>query len=122
MVVYQGDPLSVVIFNTVINTLIDTLQSWIDLGYNFSNSNHQVNLLQYADDTCILANSPASAQHLLDMTSDWLQWSGMKAKVTKCHSLVVAGSCHQGNSLIPSSKLVEIKFHMWEVTPSNSLD
>ena len=90
--VYQGDPLSVVIFNTVINTLVDTLQSRTDLGYNLSNSNHQVNLLQYADDTCILANSPASAQHLLNMTSDWLQWSGMKAKVTKCHSLAVAGS------------------------------
>ena len=59
--VYQGDPLSVVIFNTVINTLVDTLQTRIDLGYNLSNSNHQVNLLQYADDTCILVNSPASA-------------------------------------------------------------
>ena len=80
------------IFNTVINTLVDTLQTRIDLGYNLSNSNHQVNILQYADDTCIFANSPASAQHLLDMTRDWLQWSGMKAKVTKCHSLAVAGS------------------------------
>ena len=108
------------IFNTVINTLVDTLQTRIDLGYNLSNSNHQVNLLQYADDTCILANSPASAQHLLDMTSDWLQRSGVKAKVTKCHLLAVAGS--SGNSLTPSSKLVEIQFHMWEVTPSNSLD
>ena len=35
--VYQGDPLSVVIFNTVINTLIDTVSLRADLGYQFSN-------------------------------------------------------------------------------------
>ena len=31
--VYQGDPLSVVVFNTVINTLVDTLQVRNNLGY-----------------------------------------------------------------------------------------
>ena len=90
--VYQGDPLSVVIFNTVPNTLVDTLQTRLDLGYSLSTSNHQVNLLQYADDTCITANSAASAQHLLNMTSNWLEWAGMKAKPSKCHSLALAGS------------------------------
>ena len=34
--VYQGDPLSVSIFNTVINTLVDTLQTRRDLGYIFT--------------------------------------------------------------------------------------
>ena len=71
--VYQGDPLSVVIFNTVMNTLIDTLQTCMDLGYTITGSRHQVNLLQYADDTCLLANSPASCQHLLNMVDNWLQ-------------------------------------------------
>ena len=46
-----------------------------------------VNLLQYADDTCLVANSPASYQHLLDMTALWLQWSGMKVKISKCAAL-----------------------------------
>ena len=66
--VYQGDPLSGVIFNTVINTLVDTLNLKKDLGYSLSPS-HQVNLLQYADDTCIIASSPAAAQSLLDSTN-----------------------------------------------------
>ena len=90
--VYQGNPLSVVIFNTVMNTLVDTLQTRLDLGYNLSTSNHQVNLLQYADDTCITANSAASAKHPLNMTSNWLEWAGMKAKPCKCHSLALARS------------------------------
>ena len=82
--VYQGDPLSVVIFNTVMCTLIDTVSLRTDLGYKFSNSARTINILQYADDTCLVANSPASCQYLLSMVSDWLRWSGMAAKVPKC--------------------------------------
>lgn len=101
--VYQGDPLSVVIFNTVMSTLIDTLQTRLDLGYTISTSNHQVNLLQYAEDTCLLANSPASCQHLLDMVDRWLQWSGMRAKIPKCHSMAIQTST--GRSTDPKLQL-----------------
>ena len=55
-----GDPLSVVIFSTVMNTLLDTVSLRSDLGYHFSNSSRRVNILQYADDTCLVADSPAS--------------------------------------------------------------
>ena len=48
---YQGDPLSVVIFNTVMNTLVDTITTRIDLRYQLSGSLRRVNILQYADDT-----------------------------------------------------------------------
>ena len=72
--------------------MVDTLQTIPDLGFLFPNSCHQVNLLQYADDTCITANSPAAGQHLLDMVDKWLQWSGMRAKVPKCHCLALQGS------------------------------
>ena len=77
-----------VIFNTVMNTVLDTLSLRTDLGYWFSNSHRQVNILQYADDTCLIANSPASCQYLLDTTSNWLQWSGM---LPKCQCLSLQG-------------------------------
>ena len=70
--VYQGDPLSVVIFNTVINTLVDTITTRIDLGYQLSGSLRRVNILQYADDICLVANSPSSCQYLLSKVGDWL--------------------------------------------------
>ena len=92
---YQGGLLSVVVFNTVINTLVDTLQTRLDLGFSISDSQHRLNLLQYADDTCILASGPASAQYLLDIVNRWLLWSGMKAKVAKCASLAIQGSSGQ---------------------------
>ena len=43
--VYQGDPLSVVIFNTVINTMVEVIKTRPDLGYHITNR-HSVNLLQ----------------------------------------------------------------------------
>ena len=90
--VYQGDPLSVVVFNTVINTLVDTIHEKLDLGYTITNTPHTINLLQYADDTCIIAKNPATCQHILTVVEQWLQWAGMKAKVPKCHSLAIQSS------------------------------
>ena len=90
--VYQGDPLSVVIFNTVMNTLVDTISTRVDLGYQFSGSLRRVNILQYADDTCLVANSPASCQYLSSKVGDWLDWTGMTAKVPKCQCISLGGS------------------------------
>ena len=91
--VFQGDPLSVIIFNTVMNTLIDTLQkSREDLGYCFTKSKHKCNLLQYADDTCLVSNGPAACRSMLKTTEQWLEWSNMEAKVPKCCSLAIHAS------------------------------
>ena len=90
--VYQGNPLSVVIFNTVMNTLVDTIVTRVDLGYQFSGSLYRVSILQYANDTCLVANSPASCQFLLSKVGDWLEWTGMVAKVPKCQCSSLEGS------------------------------
>ena len=79
------------IFNTIINTLIDTLKQHTNFGYTLK-PNYKINLLQYADDTCLVANSPSACQYLLNATNQWLLWSGMRAKVPKCHSLAIGGS------------------------------
>ena len=83
VVVYHGDPSSVAFSNTVINTLVETLGTRLDLGFHISGSRHRVNLLQYAKHTCIVANGPDSAQYFSDIVDRWLLWSGMKAKVSK---------------------------------------
>ena len=90
--VYQGDPLSIVIFLTVMNTLSDTLCSRSDLGFTLPSSSTSVNHLLYADDACIVSNTPAGCQHLLSMVERWLEWAKLKAKVPKCRSLVIQAS------------------------------
>ena len=101
--VYQGDPLSVIIFNTVMATLADSIDHQQHLGYKFSKSSRSTNILQYADDTCLIADGPSSCQQLLNCVERWLQWSGMKAKVPKCHSLAIQAS--SGKTYDPSLML-----------------
>ena len=90
--VYQGDPLSVVIFNTIMCILIDALKPLKHLGYNLSGSKHNVHFLQYANDTCLVANGLFAYQELLNQVDVWLQWNGMKAKVPKCFALGIRSS------------------------------
>ena len=87
--VYQGDPLSVVIFLTVMNTLSDTLCTRGDLGFSLPQSSTSINHLLYTDDVCVISSTPAGCQHLLDMVQRWLEWAQLKAKVPKCHSMVI---------------------------------
>ena len=87
--VYQGDPLPVVIFNSVMITLGESLKQYKQLGYSFTNSSRSLTTLQYADDTCLVADGPSSCQTLLNHVDRWLNWTGMKAKVPKCHSLAI---------------------------------
>ena len=77
---------------------IDTMSRYSNLGYSlilqhqcYSQYN-RINLLQYADDSCIIADGPASCQKLLDIVDRWLKWAHMKAKVPKCCCLVFRSS------------------------------
>ncbi len=91
--VFQGDPLSVLVFNTVMNTPVNTItQRHSNLGYTLSASSQRSYLLQYADDTSLLSDSPSSCQSLLSTTEAWLSWSGMKANVPKCVCLAIQAS------------------------------
>ena len=90
--VYQCDLLSVVVFNTVMATLADALKAHSSLGYTFSGSSRSMNVLQYVDDTCLVADGPASCQRMLERVESWLEWTGMRVKVPKCHSLAIKAS------------------------------
>ena len=90
--VYQGDPLSPIPFNTVMSTLTHTLRSQLHCGYNLSGSSVKTNVLLYADDACLVADGPASGQHLLSQVESWLHWSGMVAKIPKCFALAIRAS------------------------------
>lgn len=61
-------------------------------------------MLQYADDTCLISNGPASCQELIHHTEKWLLWSGMRAKPAKCHSLGIRAS--SGRSFDPDLTIV----------------
>ena len=72
--------------------MADSMMGLQHLGYRFSQSQRAMHLLQYADDTCLISDGPASCKKLLEGVERWLNWSGMKAKVPKCHSLALQAS------------------------------
>ena len=74
------------------NTLSDTLRTRRDLGFTLPSSTTSINHLLYADDVCLISNSPAGCQHLLDVVQRWLEWSCHKAKVPKCHGMSLQAS------------------------------
>ena len=90
--VYQGDPLSVVIFFTVMNTLSDTLKARSDLGFTLPSSSISIKHLLYADDVCLVSNSTAGCQYLLDLVQQWFECVLLKAKVPKCRSMAIQAS------------------------------
>ena len=90
--VYQGDPLSVVIFLMVMNILSDTLKARSDLKFTLPSSSISINHLLYADDVCLVSNSTAGCQHLLDLVQQWFEWALLKAKVPKCRSMAIQAS------------------------------
>ena len=51
-----------------------------------------MNVLQYADDTCLIADGPASCQRMLGKVESWLEWMGMRADMLKYHSLAIKAS------------------------------
>ena len=71
--VYQGDPFLVLVFNTVMNTLVDTItKRYPDLGYSLRSSPCKTNLLQYANDISLIADGSSSCRTLLAATETWL--------------------------------------------------
>ena len=116
--VYQGDPLSPIIFNTVMSTLVDSLKKLNHCGYTLSGSSISTSVLLYADDVCLVSDGPASGQHLLSQVERWLHWSGMTAKIPKCFSLAIRASSAKrfdpnlklAGQVIPSTGSKSIKF------------
>ena len=85
-----------------------------NFGYTLSGGRIRTNVLLYVDDTCLIADG----QHLLSQFEWWLQWTGMKAKVSKCSALGIQSSTakrfnpdlHLQNQQIPFTGDRPIKF------------
>ena len=81
--IYQGNPLSVVIFLTEY-FVIQLRLPWVHPSL-------------YA---CVFSSTPAGCQYLLDMVQQWLGWVQLKAKVQKCYSVAIQAFTRKMVSLI----------------------
>ena len=85
---FQGDPLSVVLFLIVFNLLLDLLKNQSDLGYKPSFSSSSTSSRAFADDLTLMSPRLDKMKQLIDVMERFLTWSRkMKAKPSKCVSL-----------------------------------
>ena len=84
---FQGCPLSVVLFLMVFQICLDQLSTFSSRGYKVGAESPQ-NQRAYADDLTLIAKSKTSAELMLNTVERFLRWSvTMKAKPAKCRSL-----------------------------------
>ncbi|GFG30765.1 hypothetical protein Cfor_02745, partial [Coptotermes formosanus] len=79
--VKQGDPLSPIIFNAIMDPLLEQLERI--KGYEID-ENHNISALAFADDLILLATAKEDAQTLLQHTESFLCQLGMRIAAEKC--------------------------------------
>lgn len=87
---FQGCPLSVVLFLMVFNLLLDLLKTKEHLGYQLKNTKIKQVQKAYADDLTLIAKSDSGSEELLRLVETFLIWTRtMRAKPSKCRSLAM---------------------------------
>jgi len=87
---FQGDPLSVVLFLIVFNLLLDLLRNQNDLGYKPSFSASSTSNRAFADDLTLMSSRKDKIMKQIEVMENFLSWSRrMKAKPSKCVSLAM---------------------------------
>ena len=85
---FQGDPLSVVLFLIVFNLLLDLLKSRQGLGYRPSFSSSQTSNRAFADDLTLMSSRLEKLKEQIEVMERFLNWTRkMKAKPSKCIAL-----------------------------------
>ena len=86
--VLQGDCLSPMAFNMVINTFIQFIKTekYQQFGYNFIKYMIQRHWYQFADDAVAVTGLEHENQVPLNAFSRWCTWADMIIRVDKCHS------------------------------------
>ena len=94
--VKQGDPMSSVLFNFIIDYLLIKIPD--DIGVHVSNMH--VNVMAFADDMILMASSKSGLQELLNISSEYLYLCGLDVNANKCCSIAIKN--------IPQKKKVSI--------------
>ena len=112
--VFQGDPISPVIFLLVFNPILQELQRNSHKGYKLGDTS--IVTLPYADDFCLISTHIGTHQNTIDKINSQVSSMGMKLKPSKCRSFSLRSGKPEaihfniGENIIPSIRDEEQKF------------
>mgnify|MGYP003407069818 CR=1 FL=1 len=113
--VFQGDPLSPLIFLAAFNPIIEFLKSKSSSGFPLDNHT-KVITTPFADDFNLITTNKSTHQKIITQLNDLTNSLGLKLKPTKCNSLSIASGKPTniqfalGDTPIPSIQENPIKF------------
>ena len=84
--VRQGDPLSPLLFNVVVDEVLERVTS---LGFGHHFGKHCFNAFCFADDLVLIASSKMGLQHLVDVALADFSHSGLLPNPLKCRTLAI---------------------------------
>lgn len=96
--VKQGDPLSPMLFNMVVDRLLNRLPDHIKVPLGAQ----AVNAIAYADDLLLFANTPAGLQELISLTDTFLSSCGLNLNPAKCATWSIKGQPKQKCTVVES--------------------
>lgn len=94
--VKQGDPMSPMIFNMVIDRLLKRLPS--EIGVKVSGLT--INAAAFADDMLLFASTPVGLQRMLNMSIQFLGDCGLKINATKCMTVALRNVPHEKKTVV----------------------
>ena len=89
--VRQGDPLSPLLFNCIIDKVLSSLpdRTGYTLKHPTDSTSSSINSIAFADDLVLIASTRNGLQELLDITTSSLHESGLHLNPDKCKSLSI---------------------------------
>lgn len=97
--VKQGDPMSPIIFNMIIEQLLKRLPE--DLVERIGETN--LNAAAFADDLLLFASTPGGLQRLIDNWANYLSQSGLLVNTAKCFTVSLKNVPHEKKSVVDGS-------------------
>jgi hypothetical protein len=88
--VFQGDPLSPIVFLMVFNPIIQSLKNMED-KFGYSLNDKKIITLPFADDFCLITTNKRSHQNIINIINNQVKSLGMKLKPSKCRSFLISG-------------------------------
>ncbi|KAK2577953.1 hypothetical protein KPH14_000752 [Odynerus spinipes] len=94
--VKQGDPLSPIIFNMIMDRLIRQIPP--EVGVEIGGKHH--NVFAFADDLIFVASTPTGLQQVLDLASTYLAKCGLNINATKSFTIAIRNVPHVKKTVV----------------------